>query len=174
MLTKRLYGTVSYTYYHSQFTGFDTQTYTRSAWDNRHLISLTGGYLFGKNKSWEIAAKWRFLGPNPYTPFDTLASIANYLALGEGVFDYSRVNTLQSGSFSQVDFRLDKKWFFKKWSLNVFLDIQNLLNQKNPGIPNFTLKRDAQTGQFIQPYLPEIVGLESGNLIPSIGLRIKI
>lgn len=173
MLSKRLYGTASYTLYYSEFTGFDVTKYIRSSWDNRHLASLTGGYLIGKKKTWEIAAKWRFLGPAPYTPFNESASIQNYIVRGEGVLDYSRINTLQSKSFSQIDLRIDKKWFFKKWSLNLFLDIQNLLSTKNPGTPNFTLKRDPATEQFVVPYVAQIVGLESGNLIPSLGVRVK-
>lgn len=179
LLTQRLFGLASYTFYSSSFTGFDKTKYIRSAWDNRHLISLTGGYLIGKNKSWEIAAKWRFLGGAPYTPFDIPSSINFYLITGNAVFDWNRINELETNVFSQVDIRVTKKWYFRKWSMELFLDIQNLFNNANPSNPNFTLERDpSNPNRFLQDtqgnYIPKIVGINSGNIIPSIGIRIKI
>ena len=50
-LTKNFYGILSYTYDVSRCTGIDG-SYLPSAWDNRHLLSFTGGYRFKKN--WEV------------------------------------------------------------------------------------------------------------------------
>ena len=175
MLTKHLYGTLSYTLFWTEFSGIDADKYIRSAWDNRHLISLTGGYIFGKKQQWELAAKWRFLGGAPYTPFDIEASRQYYPVAGVGVLDFSQINTLQTGVFNQLDVRFEKRWFFKKWSMNIFIDIQNLLRAANPGTPNFVLLREAGSNEFKAP--PNdytITGLTSNNLIPSIGVRIKI
>ena len=30
-----------------------------------------------------------------------------------------------------LDIRIDKKWFFKSWSLNAYIDIENILNAKS-------------------------------------------
>ena len=43
-----------------------------------------------------------------------------------GIPDYSRINTLRNTASTGLDIRVDKKWFFKKWELNLFLDIQNV------------------------------------------------
>lgn len=175
MLTKHLYGTASYTFYRSEFAGADESKFIRSAWDNRHLISLTGGYIFGKKQQWEFSAKWRFLGGAPYTPFDIEASRVYYRVAGTGVFDFNQLNTLQTGVFNQLDVRFERRWLFSKWSLNLFIDIQNALNAQNPGTPNFVLLRQPGNNEFRNP--PNdytITGLSSGNLIPSIGIRVKI
>jgi hypothetical protein len=174
---KRFYGLLAYTLYWSEFTGFDTEDYARSAWDNRHLISMTGGYRFGKNQTWEFAAKWRFLGPTPYTPFDVDASVQLYLQRGEALPDYDLLNTKETGVFSQLDVRLDKRWFFEKWTLNLFLDIQNVLNTENSAPPNFTLERTEDGSAFRLDddgnYIPTLIAQQQTALIPSIGIRIK-
>ena len=40
-----------------------------SAWDNQHIISLTGGVKL--NNDWEIGVRFRYSGGPPYTPYDT-------------------------------------------------------------------------------------------------------
>lgn len=173
-LTKRLYGLASYTLYWSEFTGFNTEEYIRSAWDNRHLVSLTGGYLFGKKNNWEFAAKWRFLGGAPYTPFDIDASVEYYQVAGVGVPDFDRLNREQTSAFSQVDVRLERRWYFKKWSMILFIDIQNLLDTENPGQPNFTLQRTDDNSAFVTPAQPVLIDINQSSRIPSIGIRVKI
>ncbi|MCS7085513.1 MAG: TonB-dependent receptor, partial [Bacteroidia bacterium] len=178
LLTDRIYGLASYTLF---FTNFDngpgTKLY-RAAWDNRHLVSVAGGYLLGKNKTWELAAKFRLLGGAPYTPFDTSVAAREYFLLtGRGVPDRNRFNEAETAVFSQLDVRVDKKFFFKKWSLNVFIDIQNVYAARNPGIPNFDLERD-RNGAIIgapDPGATRVrnVALDSSNIIPSFGLRVK-
>jgi outer membrane receptor protein involved in Fe transport len=127
--TKNFYGILAYTLFWSEFTGFDRNKYIPSAWDNRHLLAFTGGYKFKKN--WELGVKYRLLGGTPYTPYDTIASRLNYATVGSGVLDYSKFNTLRLKPFQSLDVRLDKKWNFNKWTLDIFIDIVNLLDSPN-------------------------------------------
>ena len=48
-----------------------------SAWDNKHIISTTGGIKL--KKDWEFGMKFRFSGGSPYTPYDTLTSSYTYI-----------------------------------------------------------------------------------------------
>jgi hypothetical protein len=120
---------VSYTFVRSEFTNFAGE-YIPSAWDNRHLINITVGRKFKFN--WEIGAKWRFAGGAPYTPWDYNKSglVQAWDAQGRGYLNYDQYNTLRLKSFNQLDLRVDKGFFFKKWSLMVYLDLQNVLNFK--------------------------------------------
>jgi hypothetical protein len=145
-LTKRLFGFVSYTYVLSKFSGLDG-VLLPSAWDNQHLFSFTLGYKFKRN--WELGLKYRFQGGLPYTPFDEEASRRNYATLGSGILDYSRFNELRLGNFQQSDIRIDKKWNFRKTSLDLFIDIQNWTAFKAPVQPQYTFDRDLKTGAFI-------------------------
>jgi hypothetical protein len=72
----------------------------------------------------------------------------NYLTLGTGVYDFSQTNTLTLPAFNASDIRLDKKWNFNRITLDVFLDIQNWYNSKNPGLPAYTFQRTADNSDF--------------------------
>jgi hypothetical protein len=121
-LTKRFFGVASYSYFRSSYTNFAGK-FIPSAWENIHLLSLTAGYKF--NKNWELGLKFRFQGGTPYTPFDSVASRLNFVTLRQGVLDYSRLNTLRVNPFNSSDLRIDKKYFYKKATLDFFLDITN-------------------------------------------------
>lgn len=175
-LTGRLFGIASYTLYWSEFTNdllAVNPGYTRSSWDNRHLISLTGGWVFGKEKRWLASAKWRFLGPFPFTPWRTDQQALNFYAQrGIGLLDFNNVNGGQTNVFSQVDMRLERKFFFEKWNLTVFIDIQNFFNTSNQAPPNFALQRDANNN-FVQPLQPVISTSNQSARLPSIGIRAR-
>lgn len=169
------YAIAAYTFYYSRFSGTNGKLIP-SAWDNRHLISLTGGYKFGKN--WEIGVRYRFLGGAPYTPIDTIASLNAYLLRGSGVLDYAQLNSLRLKPFNQLDIRIDKKWNFKKWSMNLYLEIQNATVAAQPSAPSFTLKRDLNSPDGLARdsngnFVGTILNSNNGNLIPTIGAVIN-
>ena len=81
-----LYGIFSYTFVKSEFKD-NLESYIPSSWDNRHLLSITGGKKLKKN--WEIGGKFRLVGGQPYTPYDFEASsiITNYNVSNSGILD---------------------------------------------------------------------------------------
>jgi outer membrane receptor for ferrienterochelin and colicin len=186
-LVKNVYGILAYTWYYSEFTGLDRSTYLPSAWDNRHLVSFTGGYKFPRN--WEVGIRFRYQGEAPYTPYDEFASLENYPFTGQGVLNDALTNTLRLDGFNAMDLRVDKKWNFKGWSLNLFLDVQNLYNSLNPSSPGFTLDRNEDgsiattTGAPYNPgsyenlqapnnrqdAIPVYLPRDSGSRLPSVG-----
>jgi hypothetical protein len=180
-LTKRLFGFFSYTYVISKFSGVDGKLLP-SAWDNRHLASFTLGYKL--KRAWEIGLKYRLQGGLPYTPFDEIASRRNYATLGNGVLNYSLFNQQRLGSFQQSDLRIDKKWNFKKTTLDLFVDVQNWTAFKTPVLPQYTFDRDLNTRNFIttdgQPLnsdgsnaVPQIFTSNSSTVLPTIGFILE-
>ena len=145
-LTKRFFGLLSYTFFYSGFTNRDGRL-VASAWDNRHLLSLLLGYKFKKN--WELGIKYRYQGGAPYTPFNLAESQLNYLPQGQGILDYARINTLRLGVFSQSDLRIDKKWNFRRLTLDLFLDVSNWWGGKSVSYPKYSFERDLVTGGFV-------------------------
>lgn len=137
-LSKNFYTTLSYTFFYSQFSGSNDK-YVSSAWDTRHLVSAIAGYKF-KN-GWELGVKHRFAGGSPYTPFNMSASRQNYLLTGNGTLDFTQLNSLRLGPFNQTDIRVDKKWNFKRITLDVFLDVQNIFRVKSDAIPSYNFER---------------------------------
>lgn len=137
-LTERFFGILSYTFYRSQFAGVDGKNIA-STWDNQHLLTVTWGYKFSKN--WEIGLKFRYQGGAPFTPFDETQSRLNYLTQGSGTRNYAQLNSQRLGGFNSSDVRIDKKWNFRKTTLDVFLDVTNWYAAKNPAIPEYTFQR---------------------------------
>jgi outer membrane receptor for ferrienterochelin and colicin len=144
-LTRHFFGVLSYTFFRSEYTGLD-EKWVASAWENRHLVSGTLGLKLKKN--WELGVRFRYQGGAPYTPFDTAASRSQYLTLGSGVLDYTRLNSLRLGNFNAADIRIDKKIFFKKVALDVFVDIQNFYAAVAPAYPQYTFLRTADNSGF--------------------------
>ena len=163
-LSNNFYGIFAYTYFFSEFTGFDRSQFLPSVWDSRHLISFTGGYKL--NRNWEISARYRFAGTTPFIPTDTDATLDNF---PEVILDFDRLGEEQLDVFSQLDIRIDKKWNFKKWSLDVFIEAQNILSQEIPQPTEFGLNRSLD-GSIIEPRSLVSIEMDSRQVIPSLGI----
>ncbi len=163
-LTNKFFGILSYTFYRSEYAGLDNKLIA-SAWDNRHLLTVTWGYKFPRNI--ELGLKFRYQGGAPYSPFDDVASQANYLSLGQGIVDYARLNTQRLGGFNSGDVRIDKKWNFKKMTIDLFLDVTNWYIAKNPAIPTYTFRRNTNNTAFLTTDgLP--ININGSNAIPTL------
>lgn len=170
---------LSYTFVRSEFTDINGEYYP-SAWDNKHLFNITVGRKFKYN--WEVGAKWRFAGGTPYTPYnvDKSSLVSAWDVQGRGYLDYSQFNSLRLKSFNQLDLRIDKSFYFKKWSLMIYLDVQNVLNFKadSPDILINTqpdgsiIKYTDGAGQ--QRYDLRSVPFQSGTVLPAIGIMIDL
>jgi hypothetical protein len=164
----KIYAIAAVTFYKSEFTGIDPDKYLPSVWDNGQLISLTAGYKFARN--WEISGRFRYLGKTPYAPVDEEATLASYPAI---IKDYSRLGEVELEPFAQLDLRLDRKWSFKNFSLDAYVDVQNVTGSENPSEPSYGLLRD-DAGVIIEPESLVVVNLnQSGTIIPSIGIVIN-
>lgn len=166
-LTKRTYAILAYTLFKSEFSG-DSGVFEPSFWDNRHLITFTGGYKFRKN--WEFGIRSRYANRSPFTPVDETATLNQYPTI---VLDYSQIGTINLGSLFVTDIRIDKKWNFSNWTLNLFLDVQNVTNSTFPSPAQYGLARN-EDGSLITPrQLSEITGVDNGSVLPSIGVVIN-
>jgi hypothetical protein len=163
-LTKDIFASVSYTLFWSEFTG-SNDSYIVSAWDTRHLISGIFGRKF--KRGWEIGMKYRFAGGAPFTPFDLEASQQNYLSLGRGQLDYSAYNTQRLAVFQQFDFRVDKKWNWRGFTLDLYMDVYNALLFKSPAYPQYTFARTDDNSDF-KTTDGQPIKLDGSNAVPLI------
>ena len=164
-LTRNFYGIFSYTFFKSEFTDINGD-YLPSVWDSKHLSSFSGGYKLKRN--WEISSRWRFAGKTPYVPYDLEASLNNYPNM---VLDYSQLGNVKLDNFSQIDVRFDKKWNKENLSINLFIEILNLLAQKIPSPTEFGLERD-DFGNILTPLNLVEVDVNRESIIPSFGFSI--
>jgi hypothetical protein len=172
------YGLLSYTWVRSEFEDKNGKL-VPSSWDSQHLVSLTGGKRFGKN--WEIGFRWLFTGGAPYTPYNLQATLfrQNWDVRPFGVPDYNQLNTRRIKPFHQLDLRIDKKYFFQKWSLDVYFDVQNAYNYVTKFADNIDVQKD-QSGQPIEDpnnpgyYQPKFIQNTYGNVLPTIGVIVEL
>ena len=177
-LYKGVYGLLAYTYVRSEY-GVGGK-YTASAWDSRHIVSMTGGAKL--NRDWEIGVRWQYSGGLPYTPYDLEVSMDREYWDSQNVpqLDYAALNSLRNAAFGQVDLRVDKKWFFDTWSLDIFMDVQNLLGQVPDAPDALDVVRDSATGAPIpnpidpSRYQARFIALGTGSAIPAVGLIVEL
>ena len=83
-----------------------------------------------------------------------------------------------------MDIRIDKQMNFNNWSLDIFLDVQNVFGTKNQSVPNFTFQRNADNTAFATTdgfslmqdgsnAIPLILNQPSGQPTPSIGIIVE-
>lgn len=171
------FGTLAYTIVNSEFED-RRGDFVPSAWDNRHIVTLTAGKKFGKN--WEIGAQYQFLGGAPYTPTDFESTqVAVYDRNQRTLPDFNRLNTLRFDNFNRLNLRIDKKWFYSKWSLNLYLDIQNALAQAIDGEPIYVVEEDQDGNPITYQqngntyYQVRALEEDGGSPIPAIGIIIQ-
>jgi len=167
---------LSYTFVRSEFEDLQGD-YVPTAWDNKHIVNLTARRSFENN--WDVGMKWRYVGGGPYTPYDLEKSQQRRLwdLQNEPYLDYDRFNSLRLNAFHQLDIRIDKTYFFDKWMLGFYLDIQNAYNftaQNQDRLTNL----DSDGNPNVDPQTPEEYDLrrieqESGTVLPSIGIKVE-
>ena len=175
-IPERLNLTASFTAYKSEYQASPGEEYIASAWDNRYILNVGGTYDFPKQ--WSLGMRCSVIGGAPYTPYDLEKSelVSAWDVSGRPYLDYDRYNSERYSSFAQVDLRLDKDFYFKKWRLGFYIDIQNVFNS--------SLKQpDAwiSTGEIVNPDAPKEeqryrlkpIKMESGNLVPTLGLTVE-
>ena len=177
-MSSSIYGILSATYYYSRFEDNEGKLIP-SKWDNRFILNMTAGKKFKNNI--EFGIKYRYSGGSPYTPIDLINSSNKSIwdINQRGVLDYNLLNTQRLKGQHGLDIRIDKKWFFKSWSLNAYIDIENILNAKRQLPSQYGI--DSNLGPLVEGTgenedesikLYEIVN-NSGTVLPSIGLLIE-
>lgn len=175
-----LSGLYSYTFVRSEFENA-VGKYIPSSWDSQHILTLTMSKPLKNN--WQVGTKWRFVGGLPYTPYDLdkSALVTAWSTQGRPFLDYYRFNTNRLNNFLQLDVRVDKTFNFQRWSLLVYLDIQNALNSQSEQ-PDIIIPETDANGNYIiinpndpvveQRYQLKRIPSSSGTLLPTIGITV--
>lgn len=154
-LTERLFGWVAYTLQKATRIDHPGDPERPFGWDQTHILTALASYKLPQD--WEVGARFRLVTGNP----TTLPTTAVYDEKNDRYVRVPGACTLcdRLPPFHQLDVRIDKKWAFDHWLLNVYLDVQNVYNRENAeGIQyNFDATQHAYQG-----------GLP---IIPSLGVR---
>ena len=173
---KGFYGLMTYTFVRSYFKDKHND-WAPSTWDNIHIFNITAGKTF--KKDWEIGIKWRFSLGSPYSPYNIPLSseIAVWNVTQHGIYNYNLLNTKRLPPYQELDIRIDKKYYLKKFDLNFYIDVQNVYDAKTTSIPILDVVRDGNNNILIDPndptkYQTKLIDNISGNVLPTVGVVI--
>ena len=127
-VTRNFFGWLAYTLNRSEQRRAGRGDYALSTFDQTHILTAVASYRLPLG--FEIGARMRYVTGRPTTPLQHLFDIYdsdrnNY----EGSFGPENSARLQP--FHQLDIRLDKSWIFQRWTLNAYIDVQNVYNASN-------------------------------------------
>jgi hypothetical protein len=175
-LIKGFFGILAYTYVISEFKN-KRGVYTPTAWDSRNIINATLGKKF--NKNWQIGVKFRYSGGQPYTPFNMdLSSQVNVWDIrGRGIEDFNQLNSQRLKPFHGLDIRVDKFYYLKKATFDIYIDIQNVYNFQAEQAPLFNVSRNDKGEPLPNPSKPGyyqyyLIPNTVGTVLPTIGVKI--
>ncbi len=152
--TGRFFGWLSYTLMKSERKDSGKDNYRLFDFDQTHILTMIGQYQF--TPQWSLGLRWRYVTGLPYTPYNGATFDSDS---GTYVPIASAVNSARNKAFQQVDIRIDRKWIYNNWSLNLYFEVQNAFNRSNPEGLRYNFNYTQQT---IVTSLP---------IIPSLGLR---
>jgi TonB family protein len=128
-ISEHLFGWLTYTFSHSvqrRFPDRATSPWTATAFDQTHNLNAVASWKPGGG--FELGARYRLATGRPDTP-----RVGATFDADDG--DYRPLNgtprSTRTKAFQQVDVRAERTWLFERWSLGVYLDVQNVLNAKN-------------------------------------------
>jgi len=151
----RFFGWLSYTLQKATRIDRPGEPERPFGWDQTHILTALGTYKLPAN--WEVGARFRLVTGNPMTAVATAAwndQNDTYTPVPSACAYCDRLPT-----FHQLDVRVDKRWAFDSWMLNIYLDVQNVYNRGNPEAIQYNF--DATQHAYA-------TGLP---IIPSLGLR---
>ena len=156
-----------------------TSAYIPTAWDNRNLFTITATRVI--KKTWNLGFKWRYVGGAPYTPYDLNKSslVTAWDIQPSGYLDYKRYNSLRLKPFHQLDVRIDKMFYKKKWTLNFYIDVQNVYNFKADEVSRLVTEVNAdQSPKYLDSAetiykLKYVESNGGGSILPTIGIIVE-
>ena len=125
-ISEHVFGWLTYTFSRSAQRRFPDRPWIATAFDQTHNLNAVASWKPGGG--FELGARYRLATGRPDTPrvgatFD--ADDGDYRGVSGGF------RTSRTPLFQQVDVRAEKSWLFERWSLGLYLDIQNVLNADN-------------------------------------------
>ncbi len=94
--------------------------------------------MYRPARHWSTGFRWRYVSGRPYTPFDVKASIK----AGRGVYDLTRINTLDYPPYQRLDARVDRTFIAGRTATILYLEVDNVSDHDNVLVYNWnrTLK----------------------------------
>lgn len=145
-LSKGFYFLVTGSLINSRYEGSDGVE-RNTAFNTGHVLNVLAGKEFKVGKKGSVVAlniKACTIGGRYLTPLNLAAS----QAMGTAVYDASQAFSVQQPAYFRTDFRIAYRKEFRKSTMELSLDLQNLTNHKNV----FNQSYDRRTNRIVNNY----------------------
>jgi TonB family protein len=154
-LTSRIFGWLSYSFSKSQRLDAPGDAWRPFDFDQTHVLTAILSYKLGAG--WEVGGRFRYATGNPVTPVVGAVKDDNTDSF---VPIYGATNSARLPAFVQLDVRIDKIWVFNTWSLDLYLDVQNVTNTRAVEGTTYSFNY-AQSVYFIGLPIIPVLGLKA-------------
>lgn len=130
-LNRNLAGWIAYTLSRSERQdGFsaDEDTWRLFDYDRPHVLTAVASYRLPR--SWEVSGRFRYMSGQPSTPVESSVFVSDDDLFTPVIGD---INSERFLPLHTLDLRIDKTWDFRRWSLDTYLDVQNVYNNTKTG-----------------------------------------
>jgi len=147
-----LYGLLSLSLSRSEYASIEGVD-RPGTYDTRFIGSLSTGWRI--NPKWEVSGKFRIATGLPTTPFITSGP-------DTGQRDWALYNQGERfPTFNALDLRVDRRFSFRSWQLELYLDVQNVYGRNNINAVRW------------DPRVNEPEFNESLGVLPTIGVNVE-
>ncbi|MDG1481796.1 MAG: TonB-dependent receptor, partial [Myxococcota bacterium] len=118
--------------------------------DQTHILVMLGGYRFPYDIG--VSGRLQYVTGNPYSPLsDGVYDIDqdSYISFASGT-----QNSLRQPDYFAIDARIDKLFAFKKWQLETYLDLLNVVKGENPEDIQYNYDYTESTWVSGLPFIP--------------------
>jgi hypothetical protein len=153
----RIYGWVSYSYSQSKKQDPASQIWRYSDYDRTNNINFVANAKV--TNRWLLGTRIQYMSGTPYSSVDGGVFNQNtgqYEPQSDGQTYYINKNNVRFPSFFQADIRSDYDFLFDNWKLDLYLEINNVTNQKNIAQINYSRDYSEKTNVYSFPILPSI------------------
>jgi TonB family protein len=126
-LSHGLFGWFTYSMIRSERKDHPDTDWRLLDYDQTHIISVLASYDLGRG--WQIGARLRYATGVPRTPV-----MGAYFNTRDDQYEplFGAQNTIRVPAFTQLDARLERTFTLADHRTNLFVDVQNVTDRKNP------------------------------------------
>ncbi|HEY0482399.1 MAG TPA: TonB-dependent receptor [Kofleriaceae bacterium] len=126
-LSHGVFGWITYSLIRSERRDHPDTAWRPLDYDQTHVASVLASYDLGGG--WQLGARFRYATGVPRTPV-----MGSYFDARDDQYEplFGGQNTTRVPAFYQLDARLERTFTVSDHRTNVFIDVQNLTNRKNP------------------------------------------
>lgn len=157
-LSNRFNGQISYSYSQSTRDNHDGIGLYDHLYSQPHIFNFLIGYQPSSN--WVLSWKLRYSTGQPTNSsiiYEDIFSDEDFIRFGQ---ELTGRHDIRNDNFIGIDLRIDRRIQFENFSINAFLDIQNVMNRENASTRSFF--------EITGEYKPQALGI-----LPTIGWRFE-